>query len=122
MTDAVLVNAMLTNQVIGEFLNVVKKKLLFSAEKARNAVADWSLLYPVAPTSTDHLIAASALSERHHLQFWDAVILTVSKSAGVNYLISEDMQDGGTLDGIQIINPFNPANAELLDLLLTPQP
>lgn len=119
---AVLVDCWLTNQALGEFLNVVRKKSLVPLDGARQTVADWSLLFPLAPTSVEQLIAASLLSERHRLQFWDAVILTVCKDVGVEYLISEDMADGATLNGVTLINPFNPANAELLDLLLTRAP
>lgn len=35
-------------------------------------------------------------------------------------LISEDMQDGLSIDGLTVVNPFNPANSALIDALLTP--
>ncbi|MEJ0071427.1 MAG: hypothetical protein WDO24_24820 [Pseudomonadota bacterium] len=33
-------------------------------------------------------------------------------------LISEDFQDGRTLDGVRFVNPFNPTNDELVDTIL----
>lgn len=119
---ATLGDCWLTNQVLGEFLNVVRRKSLVPLDGARQAAKDWSLLFPIAPTTTDHLLAASALAEQRRLQFWDSLILTVCAACDVDHLLTEDMQDGATVNGVTIVNPFNPANAELLDLLLTPAP
>lgn len=122
VADAVVVGAVLTNQVIGEFLNVASRRSLVPLDQARQTAADWSLLLPIAPTSIDHLIAASMLSERHRLQFWDALIITVSRAAGADCLLTEDMQDGAEVGGVRLVNPFNPINAELLDELLRSEP
>ena len=122
LSDAVFADCLLTNQVIGEFLNVVRTKAIVSLAEGRRAATDWCHLFPLAATSTDQLIAASSLSERYRLQFWDAVVLIVAGGAGAKYLLTEDMQDGVQIDGVTTLNPFNPANSELLDLLLTPQP
>ncbi len=113
---------MLTNQANGEFLKVVKAKKPVSLADARRLVEDWLLLLPIAPTTTEHLIAASELVERHRLQFWDSVILTVCAAAEIEYLLSEAMQDGATYGNVRVLNPFNPANAEIVDYLLTPLP
>ena len=112
----------MTNQAVGEFLKVARAKDYISLPEARQTARDWALLFPIAPTAIKHLLAASALSEHHRLQYWDSVILAVSAAAEVQYLLTEDMHDGATYDGVQVVNPFNPANAELLDLLLTPAP
>lgn len=122
MIAAAIVDCVLTNQAIGEFFEIVRRKRVTTIASARQVAADWQLLFPIAPTSTDHLIAATRLVERYRLQFWDSVILAVSKELDVKYLLSEDMQNGAQIDGVTVVNPFNPANAELLDLLLTPQP
>lgn len=122
VTAAALADGMLTNQVLGEFLKVSRTKALISVARARQLVADWALLFPVLPTAIEHLLVASELAERYRLQYWDALILTVSKAARVEYLLTEDMGDGQDYDGVVVLNPFNPANAELIDLLLTPAP
>lgn len=122
VTGATVADCVLTNQVIGEFLNVVRAKTPITVAEGRRTAADWALLFPLAATSADQLIAASALAEQHRLQFWDSVILSVCAGNGVDYLITEDMHDGALIGGVRIMNPFNPANAELLDLLLTPAP
>jgi hypothetical protein len=40
--------------------------------------------------------------------------------AGLQYLLSEDMQDGRRFGGLTIVNPFRPENAALVDRILPP--
>lgn len=127
MANRVLIGALgadcvLTNQIVGEFLNVIRRRMPDKVADAREAVRSWSLLFPLVPTDTAQLIAASALAARHHLQFWDSVILVVAGDAGADWLMTEDLQDGATINGVRLLDPFKPENAELLDLLLTPPP
>lgn len=122
MAMAVLSGGVLTNQAIGEFLNVVRRKKLIVFDNALTSATDWALLFPVLPTTTEHLITAGRLAQRHRLQLWDSVILTVATTAGLTTLLSEDMQDGASFDGLRIVNPFNPANADLLANLIAPPP
>lgn len=112
----------LTNQVLGEVLNAVRRKLPDRVEEAQQMVASWSAVFPTAPTSTQQLIEASALAERHKLQFWDSVILVVAADAGAEYLLTEDMQDGATIRGVTLLDPFRPDNQDLIETLLTPAP
>ena len=115
-------DCVLTNQALGEFMNAVRAKLPERVAPAREVVSGWSLVFQVAPTSTDQLIQASALAERHRLQFWDSLMIVVAGAAGAEWLLTEEMHDGATYAGVRLLNPFNAANAEALDLLLTPEP
>ena len=117
---AIGADCVLTNQAIGEFLNVIRRKHSQRVGDARDVVAGWSLIFSIAPTATQQLVEASALAERHRLQFWDAVILVVAGAAGAEWLLSEDMQDGATINGVRLLDPFNPENSEILAGLLTP--
>lgn len=60
------------------------------------------------------LAEAHLLSTSFNLQFFDAVIIAVSRRAGAAILLSEDMQDGQVIEGLTIINPFAPANASVI--------
>ena len=59
-------------------------------------------------------MAAAELALTSRLQLWDAVVCVTAFRAGARTLLSEDMQDGGLISGLRIINPFNPANTALL--------
>ena len=112
----------LSVQAIGELLKVVRRKYPDHLKEAMIAVSIWSALYPIEDTLLEDVTSALELAERHRIQYWDAVILAVSARAGAKALLTEDMQDGATIAGVRLVNPFDPANRELVDALLTPLP
>ena len=70
-------------------------------------------------TTFADLDRAVELLQPYNLQFFDALIITVSSRAGATILLSEDMHDGLEIDGLRIVNPFVAANDALLASLLT---
>ncbi|HTZ98403.1 MAG TPA: PIN domain-containing protein, partial [Terriglobales bacterium] len=50
--------------------------------------------------------------DRYQLAFWDSLILAAAKLLACGYLLTEDLQTGQILDGIEVVNPFlkSPAN------------
>jgi predicted nucleic acid-binding protein len=108
----------LATQILGEFLNAVRRKMPDRMDQALGVVRLASTVFPIAPTRPEHLVAAAQLSHRHKLQFWDSVIVEVARTERVAVLLTEDMQDGATIDGVRIIDPFNPANDAIVKELL----
>jgi predicted nucleic acid-binding protein len=102
----------LTQQVVGEFLNVSRRMQHLDQQRLRRIAAGLCAIFPLLATSREDLLEAFDRSIRLKLQYWDSVIAGVCLSNGVSYLISEDLQDGGRLDGLTVLNPFNPANEE----------
>jgi len=39
---------------------------------------------------------------------------------GLSFLMTEDLQDGRSLHGLTIVNPFQPVNDALVDHILPP--
>lgn len=108
----------LTTQVLGEFLPVVRRKNSAAYPDARALVEDWSSLVTMVNTTPDHLLVAADIAERYTLQFWDSVIIAAARSAGVEMMLTEDMQDSAIITGLGLLNPFDPANRERLEALL----
>ena len=52
------------------------------------------------------IIAATELEERYPLSFWDALIVEAARRAGATRLVTEDLQGGSIIAGVQIENPF----------------
>ena len=115
-------DVILTVQALGEFLKVVRLKVPGALSLAVDEVRLWSLLFPCVHTEPADLLTAAELAERHKLQFWDSLILTVAAGAGATTLLSEDMQDGAVYNGVRVVDPFNLTNRTILDTLLTPAP
>jgi predicted nucleic acid-binding protein len=122
MIRAMTLDAVLTAQSLGEFLNVIRRKHIASFDVALTQVERWASTIPTLVTSADAVIGAAALARRHRLQLWDSIIWEVARGAGASCFLSEDLQDGLAIDGMTALNPFNPANAPRLAELLTPAP
>jgi len=61
---------------------------------------------PVLPATSDLVLAAVSLSRRDGFSFWDAMIVEAALRSGADELLSEDMQHGRVIEGVQIRNPF----------------
>lgn len=93
-------------QVMGETFNVLTRKAGFSRSQAREAIMDWAAILRIVPTSVDDFQSGVDLAADHNMQIYDAIILSVSASAGCRLLLSEDMQHGFEWRGVTVINPF----------------
>jgi predicted nucleic acid-binding protein len=72
----------------------------------------------VRAADEDALAEAIEASVRHRLAFWDALLWATVRRAGCRLLLSEDFQDGWSLGGVTVLDPFAPANAAALDAAL----
>ena len=105
-------------QVLGELFRVLVRKAKYKAARARAAVFNFLDIFPSIETSPSVLTAAADLSVDHGLDIWDAIILAAAASAGCRLLLSEDMQEGFTWNGVTVANPFSAKRHELLQELL----
>jgi predicted nucleic acid-binding protein len=97
----------LSVQVLQEFYQTVTRKLSpgLSREDARDEVADLATWRPV-PISTELLARAFVVGDAFSISFWDSLIVAAAQQASCSYLLTEDLQDGRDLNGVQILNPF----------------
>lgn len=116
--EAAAARGVLAAQALGEFINVVRRRVPDLHGQAVEQVDVLMAAYVVAPTDGRVVRAAGLLSLRHHLQFWDAVIWMAARDAGATVFLSEDLQDGLAIEGMRVINPFNPANDAAVTALL----
>ena len=98
-------------QVLGELFRVLVGKARYSPTEARNAILGWQDTFPLIETSSSVLNAAADL---HGLSIWDAVILSAAAAAGCRLLLSEDLHEGFTWNGVTVTNPFAVKKHELL--------
>lgn len=103
-----------TPQVIGEMHAVAARgKIALEPTELRRIMLG---LRPWSTGATDlELIGrAWSLHGRTRFQWWDCVILAGAIRAGCRYLLSEDYEDGRTIDGTTIVNPFRTDPMTLL--------
>jgi predicted nucleic acid-binding protein len=93
-------------QVVGEFQNASIRKLrlppFVAAQAARNILTGFDV-FGAAVSDADSALGQLAAGR---LSYWDALLISSARAAGCSALISEDMQDGTTVMGLEIVNPF----------------
>ena len=107
-------NCFVTQQAIGEFLNVGRRKKIADVVEI---AATYRLFFNVVATSYQQLLDAAELADLRGKQFWDMVIVRVAADAGATMLLTEDIGDGETIAGVRIVNPLDPANTAVVEAL-----
>lgn len=97
----------LSTQVLQEFYSAATRKLRppLTPTQARQVVHDYSEWCRV---DTDPLLilSASRLSEKHSVNFWDALIIEAALRAGATELVTEDLHNGCRFGELTVRNPF----------------
>jgi predicted nucleic acid-binding protein len=98
----------LSSQILGEFFTTVTRKLpapLSHADAERlvgNYVASWEICEVGAKT----VIEAVHGVGRYQFSYWDALVWATARCRGIRYILSEDFNDGATIEGVSFVNPF----------------
>jgi len=97
--------AVLSTQVLQEFVNVALRKLLLPPALIRERLDFYAGFETVSATS-GLMAGAIDLHVLHSFSFYDALILQAAIVSGCQQLLSEDMQHGANFGGVRIVNPF----------------
>jgi predicted nucleic acid-binding protein len=98
-------------QVLAEFYSNALRLKPSARDDARAEIRD---LLAWNPLVVDAAVVETGwrFQDRYRLSFWDSLILAAAKLSACGYLLTEDLQAGQILDGIEVVNPFvkSPAN------------
>jgi predicted nucleic acid-binding protein len=107
-------NGRLSFQVLQEFYVIVTAKLKpgLNREAARRDIRSLLSWHPV---TTDERVVEGAwvIQDRYKLSWWDSLIVSAAQVANCRFLLSEDLQPGQDLGGVQIIDPFENSPQDL---------
>jgi predicted nucleic acid-binding protein len=95
----------LSLQVLQEYFAAATRKLGISAALARQRVELYSRLHVVVLQPAD-VLGAIDLHSTYGFAIWDALIVRAALVSGCERLVTEDLQPGFRLDGLEIVNPF----------------
>ena len=98
-------SAVLSTQVLQEFVNVALRKLHLPQALIRERIAFYRR-FEMVPASADVIAGALDLHLLHGLSFYDALIVQAAAVSGCQRVLSEDMQHGAVYGGVRIENPF----------------
>jgi len=96
-----------STQVLQELYVTLTRKVRtpLTAEQALRYM-DQIAAWPVVLIDYGAVRAAAELSSSASLSFWDALVVVAATKAGATRLYSEDLQDGQTILGVLVVNPF----------------
>ena len=94
-----------STQVIQEFYAVMSRKYNVPSLQIKKIIDTFSHLECVV---NDVAIIKNAIDIQviHQLSFWDSLIISSAKTSKCTYLLSEDLNAGQRIEGIQVVNPF----------------
>lgn len=94
-------------QVLNEFTHVCRRKLgLDWPETGERLSVIRTLVSDVVPLNIAVHEKAVDIARDHQFSVYDALIIAAALNAGCRHLITEDMQHGRLIDGLNIENPF----------------
>lgn len=105
--------ARLSTQVLGEFFRVATRKLSapLTMPEAAARVERFARAWVVLSITPSVAIQAAHGAVRHQLPYWDAQLWATAKLNQIPGVLSEDFEDGRTLEGVTFRNPFAPSFA-----------
>lgn len=98
-------DAVLSTQVLQEYVNVALRKLRLPPALIRERLAFYRR-FDLVGTSPDLIAAALDLHVLRGISFYDALVVQAAAAGGCQRVLSEDLQHGATLGGVRIVNPF----------------
>ncbi len=99
---------MVSVQVLNELVSVLRRKLRFDWHAVETVLAVIHAHCEVLPLDLLMHQEALLLARLHQLSWYDALIVAAAQRAGARTLYTEDMQHGSVLDGLHLVNPFEP--------------
>ena len=101
--------AVLSVQCLTEFYRAVRWRIpeSLAADQALEEAGRYARNCRVLPLTVTAALDAMRASERYSMSFWDSLIWAVAKEGSISYLLTEDFDDGATVEGVRFLNPFN---------------
>lgn len=101
----------LAAQVLGEFFLVVTARLRppVPVSHALAELAAFTRTWPVLPLTPLIVLHTARAVAEYRLSYYDAQIWATARLNRIDVVLSEDFQDGQTLEGVIFRNPFNRA-------------
>ena len=94
-------------QVLNEITSVCQRKLKMPWVETLELLAAVKATCTVVPLTVETHARAVQIARQHPLSFFDAHIVATAMGCGAHTLMSEDMHDGLSLQGLRIKNPFS---------------
>jgi predicted nucleic acid-binding protein len=96
----------LSVQSLSEFASTALKKLEYPPNDVIVLVDAWRNAFPVYNLTPQIILEATRGVRDHQLSYYDAQIWASARLNQIPVILSEDFQDGQSLEGVRFVNPF----------------
>ncbi len=98
----------ISTQILQEFYVNVTRKISkpISPAQARGVLSAYAA-WQVEIIRPADILQASEVQERYRLSFWDAMIVVAAAKGRADVLVTEDLNPGQIIEGVQVSNPFD---------------
>jgi predicted nucleic acid-binding protein len=93
-------------QVLNELLSVIRRKTDLSWPETLRFLETLEGLFEVTDVTRETHRLGRRLAEHYRLSVYDALIIAASILSGASVLYTGDMQEGATIEGVRLVNPF----------------
>jgi predicted nucleic acid-binding protein len=97
--------AVISTQVLQEFYSAATRKLGIEPLQARSLVRDFRI-FDIVQITQEIIEEGIDCSILNTISFWDGLIVASASTARCSEILSEDLADGQTLQGVRVRNPF----------------
>lgn len=100
-------SGVLSVQVVGEFFNVMTRKVTppLTVAAAREIIKNFEFM-PVQEIDREMVQRAIDTHQQVLISYWDALIVAAAERSGCRQIFTEDLSDGQPYLGITVKNPF----------------
>jgi predicted nucleic acid-binding protein len=96
-----------STQVLQElFVTLTRKVAQPCSSRTALGVLEDLAVWPLMVVDYAAIRAAVGLADEAKLSFWDALVVVAAARAGADVLYTEDLNDGQTILGVRVANPF----------------
>jgi len=97
----------ISTQVLQEFFINVTKKIPkpIDIDLAKGIIEDF-LKWDVVVNDGESLLDAIDILVEYNYSFWDSMIIQAAVKGGAELLLTEDLEDGKVVKGVEIKNPY----------------
>ena len=100
-------NLVLSVQVMGEFFNAANRHIPepLTPDEVGEIINTLSIL-PIQEVDLAMVNRAIDTHKKYQISYWDSLIVSAAERAKCTEIISEDLSDGQSYNGIRVRNPF----------------
>ena len=95
----------ISTQVLQEFYVAATRRLGIEPQAAKQLVSDFQV-FDVVQITTELVEEGIDQSILAQLSLWDGLIVVAARTARCETLYSEDLNDGQSMGGVTVVNPF----------------